>query len=100
MLSAQRRGADGRSCASIHLSERERQVLRLLLLGYDAKSVAANLGISVHTVNERLRSARHKLGVSSSRAAARLLADQEGAAPNLVGYQIFGVEPAPAEAME
>jgi DNA-binding CsgD family transcriptional regulator len=56
------------------LSEREKQVLRLLLHGHDAKSVARELGLSVHTVNEHLREARRKTGVSSSREAARRLA--------------------------
>ncbi len=49
----------------------------LLLAGHDAKSVARDLGLSVHTVNDRLRDARRKLGVSSSREAARILADAE-----------------------
>lgn len=60
------------------LSEREREVLRLLAQGHEIKSIAASLGLSTHAVNERLRGARGKLGVSSSRAAARLLAVQEG----------------------
>jgi DNA-binding CsgD family transcriptional regulator len=59
------------------LSEREKEALRLLLEGHDAKSIASKLGISVHTVNERLRTARRKLGVSSSREAARILALSE-----------------------
>jgi DNA-binding CsgD family transcriptional regulator len=79
------------------LTERERQVLRLLLLGHDAKSIARDLAISVHTVNERLRSARHKLNVSSSRGAARLLAAHEETAheetgPNSLAYETIGVE--------
>ncbi len=53
------------------LSEREKEALRLLLVGYDAKSIANTFGLSVHTVNDRLRDARRKLGVSSSREAAR-----------------------------
>jgi DNA-binding CsgD family transcriptional regulator len=61
----------------LSLTEREKDVLRLLAEGHDAKSVATTLGISVHTVNERLRAARRKLGVGSSRAAARLLASAE-----------------------
>jgi len=56
------------------LSERERQVLRLLSQGHDAKSAARSLDVSVHAVNERLREARRKLGVTSSREAARLFA--------------------------
>lgn len=59
------------------LTEREKETLRLLASGHDAKSVATHLGLSVHTVNERLRAARRKLGVSSSRAAARWLIEAE-----------------------
>ncbi len=59
------------------LTEREKQTLRLIVRGHDAKSVARSLGLSVHTINERLRDARRKLSVSSSREAARLLMDAE-----------------------
>jgi DNA-binding CsgD family transcriptional regulator len=78
------------------LSERERETLRLLLRGHDAKSSARALGISVHVVNERLRDARRKLGVSSSREAARLLAAHEGEAPNSFGNMELGVGARPA----
>lgn len=73
------------------LSEREKETLRLLLKGHDAKSVAVALGLSVHTVNERLREARRKLGVGSSRAAARLLAQVEAQSPNFLGDMELGV---------
>lgn len=66
------------------LSDKEKQTLRLLLRGYDAKSSARELGLSVHTINERLRDARRKLEVSSSREAARLLRDCEEAASQLL----------------
>lgn len=87
------------------VTEREKQTLRLLLQGHDAKSIAAVLGLSVHTVNERLREARRKLGVSSSREAARLLAQSEGQDPNFLGDKEIRValpsarreEPAPSE---
>ena len=72
------------------LSGRETEVLRLLLAGHDAKSAAMSLGLSVHTVNERLREARRKLGVSSSREAARLLAQWEQHAPKFFGDKKFG----------
>ena len=62
------------------LTEKEKQTLRLIVRGHDAKSVARNLGLSVHTINERLRDARRKMAVSSSREAARLLLDAEGGA--------------------
>jgi DNA-binding CsgD family transcriptional regulator/predicted aspartyl protease len=55
------------------LTPREREVILLLGQGHDAKSIARDLGISVHTVNERLRDVRRKMGVTSSREAARLL---------------------------
>jgi DNA-binding CsgD family transcriptional regulator len=70
------------------LSEREKDALRLLASGHDAKSLANHLGLSVHTVNERLREARRKLGVSSSRAAARRLAEAE--APQFLADKKLG----------
>ncbi len=66
------------------LTEKEKQTLRLLLAGHDAKSMARHFGLSVHTVNERLRDARRKLSASSSREAARVLRDAEGSAPDSV----------------
>ncbi|WP_375402425.1 DUF4019 domain-containing protein [uncultured Sphingomonas sp.] len=60
------------------LTEKEKQTLRLIVRGHDAKSTARSLGLSVHTINERLRDARRKLAVSSSREAARLLLAAEG----------------------
>ena len=72
------------------LTEKEKQTLRLLLAGHDAKSMARQLGLSVHTVNERLRYARRKLSASSSREAARLLRESEGAAPNSLGDKGLG----------
>jgi DNA-binding CsgD family transcriptional regulator len=60
------------------LTQKEKQTLRLLLAGHDAKSMARHLDLSVHTVNERLRDARRKLSVSSSKEAARLLREAEG----------------------
>jgi len=60
------------------LTEKEKQTLRLIVRGHDAKSTARSLGLSVHTINERLRDARRKMAVSSSREAARMLFDMEG----------------------
>lgn len=76
------------------LSEKEKQTLRLLLSGYDAKSMARHLGLSVHTVNERLRDARRKMATSSSREAARQLRELEEAAPQLLGDKPLGDAPA------
>lgn len=71
------------------LTEKEKQTLRLIVRGHDAKSMARHLGLSVHTVNERLRDARRKLQVSSSREAARRLFETEGGDPqNIADKQI------------
>lgn len=59
------------------LNEAERRVLRLLAEGHTAKSIANALGSSEAAVNERLREARRKTGVGSSRELARLLKAQE-----------------------
>jgi DNA-binding CsgD family transcriptional regulator len=72
------------------LTEKEKQTLRLIVRGHDAKSAARSLGLSVHTINERLREARRKMAVSSSREAARILFDAEGEGvsagpPNFLG---------------
>lgn len=73
------------------LSDRGNETLRLLLEGHDAKSIARDLGLSVHTVNERLRAARRKLEVPSSREAAGLLARSEHCSPNSVVDKQIGV---------
>ena len=73
------------------LNDREKQALRLLIEGHDAKSIARELNLSVHTVNERLRSSRRKLGVSSSREAARLLAVSEQSDPKSLVNKAFVV---------
>lgn len=81
------------------LTEKEKQTLRLIVRGHDAKSMARHLGLSVHTVNERLRDARRKLEVSSSREAARLLLETEGDDPENLADKQFG-EANPPVAME
>lgn len=72
------------------LTEKEKQTLRLLVNGHDAKSMARHLGLSVHTVNERLRDARRKMEVSSSRQAARKLRDIERQDPEFLGPKLLG----------
>lgn len=75
------------------LTEKEKQTLRLLVSGYDAKSMARLLGLSVHTINERLRDARRKMAVSSSREAARKLREAEAQDPQLLGDKGLGDAP-------
>ncbi len=74
------------------LTEKEKQTLRLIVCGHDAKSTARSLGLSVHTINERLRDARRKMAVSSSREAARLLLAAEGGAMVPATPELFGDE--------
>ena len=86
--------------AAVTLSEKEKQTLRLILRGHDAKSAARELGLSVHTVNERLRDARRKLGVTSSREAARRLLAEEGETPETLGDKALGDAPSGAPAAD
>jgi DNA-binding CsgD family transcriptional regulator len=74
------------------LTEKEKQTLRLIVCGHDAKSIARTLDLSVHTINERLRDARRKMAVSSSREAARMLLEAEGGGvtPQYVGDSPIG----------
>jgi DNA-binding CsgD family transcriptional regulator len=88
------------SSAAAALSDKEKQTLRLILRGHDAKSAARELGLSVHTVNERLREARRKLGVTSSREAARRLLAEERDAPELLVDKLLGDAAAQAGAAE
>ncbi|MFL9842689.1 DUF2807 domain-containing protein [Sphingomonas sp. ST-64] len=78
--------------AAVHkLTPRQKEILRLLLNGYDAKSIGRELGISVHTVTEHLREARRHLEVSSSREAARILREAESVPPHNMGPNELGV---------
>ena len=81
------------------LTDKEKETLRLIVRGHDAKSAASELDLSVHTINERLRSARRKLDVTSSREAARQLLESEGsgtsADPQNPGYKALGDASAP-----
>ena len=45
------------------LTKKEKQTLRLIVRGHDATSVARELSLSVHTINERLRDAVQAGGV-------------------------------------
>lgn len=76
------------------LTEKEKQTLRLIVRGHDAKSIARELDLSIHTINERLREARRKMAVSSSREAARALFEEEGGlgdfSPDFLGPKQIG----------
>nr|WP_269748064.1 DUF4019 domain-containing protein [Altererythrobacter lutimaris] len=72
------------------LTTKEKDTLRLMLRGHDAKSMANHLELSVHTINERLRAARRKLGVTSSREAARILAERDQEIAKQSAYKPLG----------
>ncbi len=59
------------------LTDKEVEVLRLLAVGHTVKSIAAQLARSEASINERLRDARRKTGIGSSRELARLLNAQK-----------------------
>ncbi|MBN8809286.1 MAG: hypothetical protein J0I47_13775 [Sphingomonas sp.] len=61
------------------LNAAEREALALLASGHTAKSIATLTGRTEAAVNERLRDARRKTGVGSSRELARLLRDPDWA---------------------
>ncbi|QXH33481.1 PA1136 family autoinducer-binding transcriptional regulator [Pseudomonas muyukensis] len=54
------------------LSERERQVLAWTAAGQRQADIAATLGLSLRTVENHLRAARRRLGVSTTAQAIRL----------------------------
>lgn len=73
-----------------YLSLRQKEILRLIAQHLQAKEVAQLLQISEHTVRTHTDSARRKLGVATSRDAARLLQTFEreaGPAEGLVDDQ-------------
>jgi DNA-binding CsgD family transcriptional regulator len=66
-----------RARQSLPLTEREREVLRLVVEGLSDKEIAAALGISRSTASDHVAAIRAKLG-ASSRAAASVLAVRNG----------------------
>ena len=59
------------------LNDGQRDCLRLVYAHMSSKEIAAELGISPHTVDQRLRAAMRILDCDSRFAAARMLATQE-----------------------
>jgi DNA-binding CsgD family transcriptional regulator len=66
MIDAQRQLQD--------LTEKQKACLRLVSENYSSKEIGRRLGITHHTVDQRLRTATNNLGVDSRFEAARLLA--------------------------
>ncbi|MBD3774705.1 MAG: histidine kinase [Rhodobacteraceae bacterium] len=90
--------ADNAALAAIaRLTEREKDCLRRWLSHATAKEIALELGISPHAVEKRLKMARTKLGVTSSRDAARLLAEAEGYDPTAPHTPDLAIDPPPGK---
>ncbi len=65
------RGTDGRGQARPLLTDRERDVLRLVAQGYTDKEIAGELYVSARTVQNHLASVRAKLGLNRRAELAR-----------------------------
>lgn len=75
------------------LTDRQRECLRLLYAHYKPGEIATQLGISTDRVNQHLKAARERLGVSRSIEAARLLAAFENTPSQDVGAHAVGLVP-------
>lgn len=74
---------DSHAAAVALLTPKERECLDRWLAHATAKEIALDLGITHHAVEKRLKSARAKLGVTSTLEAARLVAAAEGYGPTV-----------------
>ena len=63
-----------------HLTEKQRECLRLVYAHMSSKEIAKQLGVEPGTVDQYVKTAMRILGVSERRAAARILAANENAA--------------------
>jgi DNA-binding CsgD family transcriptional regulator len=69
----------------------QRKCLRLVYAHMSSKEIAPQLGVEPGTVDQYLKAAMRVLGVSDRRAAARMLAAQEGLAAQPLVYQPLDV---------
>lgn len=67
------------------LSQRQKEILRLIAQGHQTKEIARLLDIRETTVKTHTETARQRLGVATSREAARLLQAYESSHPLLPG---------------
>lgn len=96
-------GSVMRTGAIERLTDRQLQCLRLLYEHYKPGEIAGKLGISTDRVNQILKEARERLGVTRSIDAARMLAEAETKPPlgdhkmasQFMGDQELGVAPIP-----
>lgn len=72
---------DGPNIAS--LTEKQREVLRLISQHLQAKEIARVMNIRVSTVKAHTKAVRERLNVATSREAARLFSQHEGASDTI-----------------
>jgi ATP/maltotriose-dependent transcriptional regulator MalT len=84
-LADQAASSDGRALRSDGLSTREAQVLELVAGGRTNKEIAAELVVSVHTVERHLQNAYRKIGVRNRSDAAAYTVRQEALAATPTG---------------
>lgn len=72
------------------LTQRQRECLRLVYGHHSSKEIARILKVEPPTVDQHIKTAMHRLGVTSRFAAAQLLAQHEGPSPKSV-YPILDV---------
>jgi DNA-binding CsgD family transcriptional regulator len=80
------------------LSERQREVLRLVSRDRNSKEIARELGLSDETVKNHIKAATRRLGVNSRFDAARLVRLQEQGDPRVVidPSRVIAFSPHPA----
>lgn len=76
------------------LSDGQLEVLRLVADHRNSKEIAAELDISPHTVDQRVRLALQILGVARRQEAARLVVSVEGRSQRLIHQPPYIPEPA------
>ena len=76
--------------AAENLSEGQRICLRMVQLQMTSKEIARELGISSHTVDQRIRFAMRTLGAGSRTEAALILASVE--TPEMPGINVGGID--------
>jgi DNA-binding NarL/FixJ family response regulator len=81
---ARRKKASGTRDRDTQLTRRQEEVLRLVAVGLTNKQVAAQLGLSVHTVESHLHSLYGKIGVLTRGAAIRFAVDNNLIEPRSV----------------
>ncbi len=85
-------GRAGVTGAAESLSEGQRACLRMVQLQMTSKEIARHLGISSHTVDQRIRFAMRTLGSRSRNEAALALAILEGAEVPVINGEEFDTQ--------